>query len=130
MCDHKPPEPAMAIIADGVWCDPCLAPLIRALNEGGIPTIASCCGHGQRLGSITLTDGRWLVIAPDTATVTRLANHPTGIAGVAMGDHLANGGIVKPNSYPLVGGDCVFPMTDHLATLLAAAKTAKETTDG
>lgn len=47
---------------DGVWCDPCLVPLIKALNDGGVRTVASCCGHGCRNGSIILADGRELVI--------------------------------------------------------------------
>ena len=42
--------------------DPCIAPLINALNNGGIRTVASCCGHGRRPGNIALTDGRELVI--------------------------------------------------------------------
>lgn len=47
-----------------VWCDPCIAPLVRALNEGGIGTVASCCGHGEQDGSIVLRDGRELLIRP------------------------------------------------------------------
>jgi hypothetical protein len=69
MCDHsKDPggrEAAMVTVAPGVWCDPCIAPLVKALNEGGVPTVASCCGHDTYLGSIALEDGRWLVILPD-----------------------------------------------------------------
>lgn len=42
--------------------DACLAPIIAALNEGGILTAASCCGHGKGDGSIILHDGRELVI--------------------------------------------------------------------
>ena len=77
MCDHSLDaggrEAAMTIIRpgtaernhrDGVWCDPCLAPLIRSLNDGGIATVASCCGHGNNMGSVILADGRFLVITP------------------------------------------------------------------
>lgn len=46
----------------GVWCDPCIAPLVKALNDGGLPTVASCCGHGKRSGSIVLADGCELTI--------------------------------------------------------------------
>lgn len=46
-----------------VFCDPCLEPLVRALNQGGIPTVASCCGHGGLMGNIALKDGRELIIA-------------------------------------------------------------------
>lgn len=45
--------------------DSCLAPIIKALNEGGISTIASCCGHGKNHGCISLADGRELLIVPD-----------------------------------------------------------------
>lgn len=30
-----------------VWCDPCLADWVKMLNENGIKTVASCCGHGR-----------------------------------------------------------------------------------
>lgn len=42
--------------------DSCIAPLIQALNAVGIETVASCCGHGNRPGSIVLWDGRELTI--------------------------------------------------------------------
>lgn len=62
MCNHPNRTTAMPVISPGVWCDPCLVPLVRALNDGGIRTVASCCGHGERDGSICLADGRELVI--------------------------------------------------------------------
>jgi hypothetical protein len=77
MCDHENREAAMVTIrrddegAPTVWCDPCLAPLIEALNTGGIPTVASCCGHNGRgsdgeqadaPGWVMLHDGRTLTI--------------------------------------------------------------------
>ena len=52
----------MVVLSEKVWCDPCIAPLVKALNEGGIATVASCCGHGERNGSICLADGRELLI--------------------------------------------------------------------
>ena len=45
--------------------DECIKPIIDALNNGGINTIASCCGHGYRTGRISLKDGRELVIFSD-----------------------------------------------------------------
>jgi hypothetical protein len=42
--------------------DACIAPLVRALQEGGIDMRASCCGHGKTHGTIDLADGRRLVI--------------------------------------------------------------------
>lgn len=68
MCDHENRERAMATISRDesgsptVWCDPCIAPLVAALNAADTPTIASCCGHDHRPGSITLADGRQLLI--------------------------------------------------------------------
>lgn len=65
MCDHSPNrEAAMVVVQPGVWCDPCLVPLVKALNDGGLPTVASCCGHGKQDGSIVLADGRELLIRP------------------------------------------------------------------
>lgn len=48
-----------------VWCDPEIVDLVLALNKGGIPTVASCSGHGVNWGNIALRDGRELFIAPD-----------------------------------------------------------------
>lgn len=48
--------------------DSCIAPLIKALNDVGIKTVASCCGHGKRPGNIALKDGRELEILPDKET--------------------------------------------------------------
>ena len=45
-----------------VQIDYCIAPLVKALNQGNIPTVASCCGHGRISGVISLQDGRELVI--------------------------------------------------------------------
>lgn len=42
--------------------DACIAGIVRALNDGGIMTASSCCGHGRGDGSILLADGRKLVI--------------------------------------------------------------------
>lgn len=44
-------------------CDPCLYDMVKALNDAGIRTVASCCGHGFRPGNIALADGRELVLA-------------------------------------------------------------------
>jgi len=57
-----------------VWCDPCIAPLIAALNTGGVRTLASCCGHGHRPGFVMLEDGRDLVITPDHETAVRIGD--------------------------------------------------------
>jgi hypothetical protein len=42
--------------------DACIAPIVKALNEAGVETIGSCCGHGKTDGSILLADGRELII--------------------------------------------------------------------
>ena len=42
--------------------DKCIADIVRALNNGKVPTEASCCGHGNTFGGIILRDGRYLVI--------------------------------------------------------------------
>lgn len=58
----------MIVLSPNVWCDPCIAPLVKALNDGGIRTVASCCGHGAANGNIALADGRELLIAADCET--------------------------------------------------------------
>lgn len=43
--------------------DSCIAPLVRALNAAGMTTVASCCGHGHRPGTIALAGGYEIVLA-------------------------------------------------------------------
>lgn len=54
--------------------DVCIEPLVRALNSGCIEihTVASCCGHGKRLGHIRLADGRELIVMPDYDTARQV----------------------------------------------------------
>jgi hypothetical protein len=42
--------------------DRCIAPIVQALNEAGIYTSSSCCGHGERPGNILLHDYRIILI--------------------------------------------------------------------
>jgi hypothetical protein len=42
--------------------DRCIAPIVEALQAGGIDMLASCCGHGMAPGRIDLADGRYLLI--------------------------------------------------------------------
>lgn len=58
---------------DGIWCDPCIEPLIRALNAAGLRTRASCCGHGQCPTWVILDDDRHIVIV-DRETGRRVIN--------------------------------------------------------
>lgn len=44
--------------------DSCIAPIVKALNDAGITTIQSCCGHGKGDGRIDLEDGRVLIVKP------------------------------------------------------------------
>jgi hypothetical protein len=42
--------------------DYCIARIVAALNAANIKTLASCCGHGIKEGSIILEDGMELVM--------------------------------------------------------------------
>jgi len=42
--------------------DKCIAPIVKALQDGGIDMRGSCCGHGKN-GEIELQDGRKLLIS-------------------------------------------------------------------
>jgi hypothetical protein len=42
--------------------DWCIHQIVAALNAGGVETVASCCGHGEKRGRIDLADGRTLYI--------------------------------------------------------------------
>lgn len=52
--------------------DPCIAQLVQIINDAGIETVGSCCGHGHRPGIINLRDGRELVVMPDFETSRRI----------------------------------------------------------
>ena len=53
----------------------CVASLVKALNDAGIPTTASCCGHKRGFGSVSV-DPRQVKITfgpdglPDIALLT------------------------------------------------------------
>ena len=87
-CRHHQPgcgldrEAKMITVAEGVFCDPCIAPLVAALNAAGVETIASCCGHTHRPGCIALRDGRELIIAQDYDEARKIeAMFPVDING-------------------------------------------------
>lgn len=66
MCEHDNREAAMTVLSPGVWCDPCIASIVKALNDGGLRTVASCCGHNHSPPRISLADGRELrILTPD-----------------------------------------------------------------
>ena len=50
-CEHGDTVPVRVVLSDGTWglakIDRCIAPLVAALNKGGIKTLSSCCGHGK-----------------------------------------------------------------------------------
>lgn len=45
--------------------DACIAPIVKALIDGGVLTSGACCGHGEGGGSIILQDGRELRVHGD-----------------------------------------------------------------
>lgn len=61
--DREAKMATVTINGKAVSCDPCIVGVVRALNEAGLETVASCCGHGLRPGNIALADGREIVIA-------------------------------------------------------------------
>lgn len=61
-----------------VWCDPCIADIVAALNAAGIATTVSCCGHGRRLGNITLRDGREIFLPRDRHDAQAIEHMFTG----------------------------------------------------
>ena len=56
------------------YVDSCIAPIIEALNNAGIRTLASCCGHRNIPGSVVLEDGRELVIFPNYGSARKFFN--------------------------------------------------------
>ena len=69
--DNKPCSKCGRVPGDS-GIDPCLNNIIKALNNGGIKTVASCCGHGRQPGNIMLEDGRELIIVRDFKTARQI----------------------------------------------------------
>ena len=61
--------------------DKCIQPIVKALNDCGMKTVASCCGHGKTNGRITLKDGREIFIIPDFDTATAIERYFPDIHG-------------------------------------------------
>jgi len=61
--------------------DACIADLVRALNEQGMETVASCCGHGRMPGVISLADGREIIIARNYGEARQMFNSHTEVPG-------------------------------------------------
>ncbi len=74
--------------------DKCIAPIVEALQEGGIDMSGSCCGHNERNGYITLQDKRILIIKKeesgylipadlinDEAAIEEMLNGYVGVKG-------------------------------------------------
>ena len=61
MCEWNDTIP---ILINGRLCDidRCISKIVTVLNSGGLPTVASCCGHGKSHGNIALLDGRFINI--------------------------------------------------------------------
>lgn len=72
MCERN--DFAVVSTASGkrVSADRCIAPVVEALNAAGLETVASCCGHGHRPGSIALRDGREIIIARNFEEARRI----------------------------------------------------------
>ena len=79
MCEWGHTTAVNLVVPEGVSCtgktrhvvkqiDSCIAELVRGFNCIGLVTIASCCGHFKRPGSIVLADGRHFEILPDRET--------------------------------------------------------------
>lgn len=62
--------------------DACIASIVRALNDGGVMTTSSCCGHGRGDGSVLLADGREIIIRNGGA------NNPLSAPSIAGGQKM------------------------------------------
>ncbi len=52
--------------------DHCISGIVKALNDAGLKTIVSCCGHKRKPGSIILADGREIIIVPDFESARKI----------------------------------------------------------
>jgi hypothetical protein len=103
MCDLIPHEDNQIVVADNVWCDPCIYKLVKALNDGGMPTIASCCGHHRRPASVILANDGGVILWLTRAEYDRIAGLWPGITD-------------EPNTVTLRGTPCesCYGLPEHL----------------
>ena len=59
LCEPTPVQGRTTIKVDS-----CIAPLVQILNDYGVKTIASCCGHGKVEYSRIIIDARSVQILP------------------------------------------------------------------
>lgn len=67
-CSHCGKEPTLMRFPGGTRdeaIDSCLVPIVNALNDAGILTTGTCCGHGGGMGNIWLDDERVLAVFDD-----------------------------------------------------------------
>jgi len=60
------------LVDNTICADKCIADIVTALNQYGLETIGSCCGHGKTTGIISLADGRNLIVSADAAVIISL----------------------------------------------------------
>ena len=61
VCSHCGEEPAVfEVDGKSFFVDRCLFNLVKALNDGGVPTKMACCGHGKMPGVIILSDDKYI----------------------------------------------------------------------
>lgn len=76
MCKHGDiVEMELPVVGD-IRCgvadiDSCIAPIIKALNDGGVITKGCCCGHGEVMGYIHLAGGRYLGVFPNRKAIMK-----------------------------------------------------------
>jgi len=86
MCEWDDTIPVMVKVPADLSCtgseewklveiDRCIAPIVKALQEGGIDMRGSCCGHGKDRGNIRLQDGRILVITGEVWLKRKCRQH-------------------------------------------------------
>jgi hypothetical protein len=83
MCDHNTATVMVSVRTSSdsdewklVPIDSCLAPIIDALQKGGIVTSRCCCGHGKTDGFILLED-RLITITQKTDKKSAKAEYLT-----------------------------------------------------
>lgn len=62
--------------------DRCIAPLVDALQKGGIDMNSSCCGHGKHEGHISLQDGRLLLVLDKSRADKYFVDRPACIVSL------------------------------------------------
>lgn len=70
-----------SLVMKRIAIDRCISSIVCALNDAGMRTVSSCCGHGRIPASIILEDDSWIVVMDRKTASAFFEEYKTTIHG-------------------------------------------------